>query len=43
MSYSGGGQYIYVWKTDPSWSNTCRKLTVTLKDGSSQVAYFKFR
>ncbi|WP_168734685.1 HYR domain-containing protein [Deinococcus sp. KSM4-11] len=43
LSYSGGGQYIYVWKTDPSWSGTCRKLTVTLRDGTSQFAYFKFK
>jgi probable HAF family extracellular repeat protein len=35
------GQYIYVWKTDKAWAGTCRKLTVTLKDGTSRQALFK--
>jgi hypothetical protein len=35
------GQYVYVWKTG-SWAGTCRKLTVTLADGSAHFAYFKF-
>jgi hypothetical protein len=44
LSYSSGGdQYNYVWKTDGSWKNTCRQLTVTLNDGSQHVAYFKFK
>jgi hypothetical protein len=36
------GQYVYVWKTDKAWSGTCRKLTVTLKDGTVHQALFKF-
>ncbi|HJQ35019.1 MAG TPA: PxKF domain-containing protein [Pyrinomonadaceae bacterium] len=36
-------QYVYVWKTDPSWAGTCRQLVVTLNDGSVHTAYFKFR
>jgi hypothetical protein len=36
------GQYIYVWKTEKSWANSCRQLTVKLKDGSIQRAYFRF-
>jgi len=36
------GQYVYVWKTDKTWAGTCRKLTVTLKDGTSHQALFKF-
>jgi probable HAF family extracellular repeat protein len=35
------GQYVYVWKTDKAWAGTCRKLTVTLKDGTSRQALFK--
>jgi hypothetical protein len=35
--------YTYVWKTDRSWANTCRQLTVTLTDGSVHVANFKFK
>src|SRR6266545_4959752 len=36
------GQYIYVWKTSSSWTNTCQKLTVKLRDGTSHYAFFKF-
>jgi hypothetical protein len=35
------GQDVYVWKTDKAWAGTCRKLTVTLKDGTSRQALFK--
>jgi hypothetical protein len=35
-------QYTYVWKTDPAWGGQCRQLNVTLKDGASHVASFKF-
>ncbi|MCE8425363.1 MAG: PxKF domain-containing protein [Candidatus Methanoperedens sp.] len=35
-------QYIYVWKTDKTWSNTCRQLNVKLIDGTIHVANFKF-
>jgi hypothetical protein len=34
--------YIYVWKTDKSWSTTCRQLQVKLIDGTTHVASFKF-
>ena len=34
--------YTYVWKTDKSWANTCRQLKVTLTDGTTHVANFKF-
>jgi hypothetical protein len=44
LSYdSGSDQYIYVWKTDSSWAGTCRQLIVTLNDGSTHVANFKFK
>jgi hypothetical protein len=36
-------QYTYVWKTDKTWTNTCRQLVVTLNDGSTHLAYFKFK
>ena len=36
------GQYTYVWKTDSTWANSCRKLTVRLLDGTDHVAYFTF-
>jgi uncharacterized repeat protein (TIGR01451 family) len=36
-------QYIYVWKTSNSWAGTCRKLIITLNDGTTHIAYFKFR
>lgn len=36
-------KYKYVWKTESSWKNTCRQLTVTLRDGTVHVAYFKFK
>jgi hypothetical protein len=34
--------YTYVWKTVKSWANTCRQLKVTLTDGTTHVANFKF-
>jgi uncharacterized protein len=36
------GRYIYVWKTEKSWGNTCRKLTLNFADGTSQFALFEF-
>ena len=36
------GQYRYTWKTDKSWANTCRQLTVRLVDGTEHVALFRF-
>jgi hypothetical protein len=35
-------QYVYVWKTDKMWANTCRQLIVQLNDGTTHTAYFKF-
>ncbi|HEX3250556.1 MAG TPA: immunoglobulin-like domain-containing protein [Pyrinomonadaceae bacterium] len=44
LSYDAtSGQYKYTWKTDSSWKNTCRQLTVTLRDGTVHIAYFKFK
>ncbi|HTP07857.1 MAG TPA: PxKF domain-containing protein, partial [Anaerolineae bacterium] len=36
-------RYIYIWKTDKSWAGTCRQLIVTLTDGTTHVANFKFK
>jgi hypothetical protein len=38
----GTGEYRYDWKTSPSWAGTCRKLTITLVDGSKHEALFRF-
>lgn len=35
-------QYIYVWKTEKSWSG-CRILQLRLRDGSTKSALFKFK
>jgi hypothetical protein len=36
------GQYVYVWKTNRTWVNSCRVFTILFADGSSQQALFKF-
>jgi len=36
------GKYIYVWKTNKAWSNTCRVLTLKFIDGTEKTALFKF-
>jgi hypothetical protein len=44
LSYDAGAdQYVYVWKTSPSWAGTCRQLVVQLNDGSIHRANFKFK
>ena len=44
LSYDAGSQqYNYVWKTESSWAGTCRVLNVTLIDGTTHTALFKFR
>ena len=35
--------YTYVWKTERSWSNTCRQFVARLADGSYRRAIFKFK
>jgi hypothetical protein len=35
--------YQYSWKTAKSWSGTCRRLTIGLREGSRLQALFKFR
>jgi hypothetical protein len=34
--------YTYTWKTNRSWANTCRQLTIRLSDGTDHTALFQF-
>lgn len=44
LSYEAAiDQYTYVWKTDRSWTGTCRQLVLKLDDGSVHRANFKFK
>jgi hypothetical protein len=44
LSYdSATDRYKYTWKTESSWKNTCRLLTVALRDGTVHTAKFKFK
>jgi CSLREA domain-containing protein/uncharacterized repeat protein (TIGR01451 family) len=36
-------RYTYVWKTEKSWANTCRQITLTFVDGTTVSARFQFR
>jgi hypothetical protein len=40
--FNSGTSYTYLWATDPLWAGTCRKLIVTLIDGSKHEALFRF-
>lgn len=43
LSYDAvADQYVYVWKSDKAWAGTCRRLDVTLTDGTQHIALFKF-
>jgi hypothetical protein len=35
-------RYIYVWKTNKAWANTCRRLVLKFKDGTTKTAEFSF-
>jgi extracellular elastinolytic metalloproteinase len=37
-----GNEYHINWKTDPSWADTCRRLTLRIPAASDAVAYFRF-
>ena len=44
LSYDAAtNQYVYVWKTDKAWAQTCRRLVLRLIDGSDHVAAIKFK
>ena len=36
------GVYHFNWKTEASWSGTCRQLLVRLQDVTGPIAYFRF-
>ena len=43
LSYDASTRtYNYVWKTETSWAGTCRTFDMTLDDGSSHQATFRF-
>ena len=35
-------QYVYTWKTEKKWANTCRQLVIKLNDGTTHRANFRF-
>ncbi len=39
---ASSGRYHYVWKTDKSWANSCRRLLLKFIDGTTQSADFAF-
>ena len=39
----GTGHYTYVWTTSRSWAGTSRQLVVKFKDGTKDVANFRFK
>ena len=43
LSYDpASDQYTYVWKTEKAWAGTCRRLVVSLDDGTTHTASFRF-
>jgi hypothetical protein len=43
LSYDAAtDQYVYAWKTQKSWANSCRQLVLKFNDGTFQRANFKF-
>ncbi len=43
LSYDAGSdRYQFVWQTDKSWGGTCRQLSVTLVEGTTHKALFRF-
>jgi len=44
LSYDAGSDlYTYVWKTDKTWAQACRRLLLKLRDGSIHTADFRFQ
>jgi hypothetical protein len=37
-----GSTYSYLWRTDARWSGSCRRFVLTLADGSTHAALFRF-
>jgi extracellular elastinolytic metalloproteinase len=34
--------YVFLWRTDSGWDNTCRQFVLKLSDGSYHRADFRF-
>jgi hypothetical protein len=34
--------YVYVWKTEKAWADSCRRPSPTLTDGTAHEARFSF-
>ena len=43
LQYTGNGNWHFNWKTPKSYANQCRIMTLTLNDGSTHDADFKFK
>jgi hypothetical protein len=43
LQYLGGGEWEFAWKTPKTYANSCREMILTLKDGSTHKALFKFK
>ncbi|HEX2766115.1 MAG TPA: Ig-like domain-containing protein, partial [Candidatus Limnocylindria bacterium] len=43
LQYNGDGKWHFNWKTPKSYAGECRIMTLTLNDGSTHDAYFKFK
>jgi hypothetical protein len=43
LTYQGDGRWHYNWATSKSWARTCRLFTLTLDDGSTHTAAFRFK
>jgi hypothetical protein len=44
IRYDGASeQFVYNWKTTGDWAGTCRRLQLTLDDGTARLALFRFR
>ena len=43
LQYQGNGNWHYNWATPKSYAGQCRIMTVTLNDGSTHTANFKFK
>jgi hypothetical protein len=43
LQYSGDGYWQFNWKTPKTYASQCRKMVLTLGDGSTHEAEFKFR
>jgi hypothetical protein len=40
---SSANQFVYTWQTASSWADTCRRLSLSLDDGSTHTVDFKLK